>query len=552
MKIKHVFYVMLCIALLLSGVYKAFAYSPDVLPGGKNYLTSDNFYLNGDDYRTVEPFLVKPYTEYTITIPRSYADTPWDYILIELYENNDMIDELSFSEGDMTYYDDGSNDGYYKTFMVPSNANYLGIVFENTDDYFTNYGLDNFQLEEGNQFSGYEAYIPGTIIDTSAPYFQSSGTVISYVDSPITVTEIQNALTAYDEVDGDVSGNITLSDDQYTEFKSVLGSYIIIFEVSDLSGNTTQLQVDVEVVDVLKPVFSNLGPIEAVYPNILSVEDVQSLLSASDNYDGDISDQIVLVSDNYTDYADVVGSYDMVFSVSDSSGNIQTYTQTINVVDEEGPIIGGITSVVLGYDSMITPIEVASNLTYHDNYDTDESLELILESDNYTSHANLLGTYNMVFSVTDSSGNKTLQTIEIEVVDELGPVVYFDLSIVQTYTDTVMNLPDFTELLLNTNELNQNETYNVTVRYDSYSKNATAPGVYHMSLDYESETGKKTSKDFEIKVVERPVDYVHQQTQSSPDESSFFNRYLEYFIGGLLGVTLIISNIIWVVLFKKK
>lgn len=552
MKIKHVFYAMLCLALLSTGIYRTFAYSPNVLPGGKNYLTIDNFYINGDDFRTVDPFLVKPYTEYTIFIPRLYADIPWDYMRIELYENDDMIDELNFSVADMTHYDDGTSEGFYKTFTVQSNVNYLGIVFRNMDDYFTTYGLDNFQLEEGDQFSGYEAYIPGTIIDTSAPYFQSSGTVISYVDSPITVTEIQNALTAYDEVDGDVSNNITLVDDQYTEFKSVLGSYIVTFEVSDLSGNKTQLQVNVEVVDVLKPVFSNLGPIEAVYPNIFSTEDVLNLLSASDNYDGDISGQIVLVNDNYSDYANVVGSYDMVFSVTDSSGNTQIYTQTINVVDEEGPIIGGVTSIVLGYDSLITPVEVAANLTYHDNYDTDENLELILESDNYTSHAELLGTYNMIFSVTDSSGNTTNQTIEIQVVDELSPVVYFDLSIVQTYTDTVMNLPDFTQLLLNTNELNQNETYNVTVRYDSYSKNATAPGIYHMSLDYESETGKTTSKDFEIKVVERPVDYVHQQTQSEPDESSFFNRYLEYFIGGLLGVTLLVSNVIWVVLFKKK
>ena len=552
MKIKTLLVISMSILILLLGFNQIQAYSPDFLPGGKNYLSSDNFHVEGDDYETINPFLVKSYTEYTLTIPRLYEDIPWDNIVINYYIDGSWVDDFIIEPNNFIFYDDGDDQWYYYTFTTYSEVNYLGIEFDNFGDYFTTEGFYGFQLEEGNQFTGYEAYIEGTIIDTTAPYFQSSGLVISYVDSPITVSEIQSGLTAYDEVDGDLSSEIVLVSDGYTSNNDTLGSYNVVFEVSDTSGNTTQITINVEVVDVLKPVFSDIGTIQAVYPNTYTTTDILNMLSASDNYDGDISSQIVLVNDNYTANASVVGIYEMEFSVTDSSGNTANYIQEIEVVDNEGPIISGTTSIVIGYDSIITPDDVASNLDFNDNYDDKESLDLVLVSDDYTEHSNFLGNYTMVFSVTDSSNNETLQTVNIQVVDEIGPVVYFDLSVVQTYTDTVMQLPDFTQLLLNSNELKRDDNYYVTIRYDSYSKNATVPGTYHLTLDYKNDAEEVITKNFEIKVIERPIDYIQQAIPIEDNQETFLQKYKEYLIGGSLSLLLLSSNVIWVILFKKK
>ncbi len=528
------------------------AYSPHYLPGGKNYLSSDNFEIDGSQYHTIDEFLVKPYTEYTLTFPRLYWDDPTCETEVLLYENSLFLDSFVIDTGAMVYYNDGTTEWYSYTFTTMSESNYMEIYFYNISGYFTYNGLTNFQLEEGDSFTGYEVYIEGSLIDTSAPYFQSSGTVISYYDSPITASEIQSALTAYDAIDGDVTSNITLISDNYTPNIGVLGSYNVVFEVADSSNNTAQITVEVELVDVLGPVFTNLGVIQAVYPNTYSTTDILNMLSASDNYDGDLSSQIALSSDGYSSNANIVGTYEMEFEVMDSSGNSTIYIQEIEVVDNEGPVISGILDIVIGYDSEITVDSVRNNLSYVDNYDPTENLDLILESDNYSGNEESLGNYEMLFSVTDSSGNKTYQTVTIEVVDEMGPVVYFNSSIIQTYTDTVMELPDFMVLLTNTKEIDGTLDYLVTVTYDSYTRNANTPGTYHLSLRMQSEGGPDITKNLEIRVVERQVDFIQQGNNEKVETESFFTEYIEYIYGGVASFVLLVSNGVWLLVFKRR
>ena len=550
MKKKFIFTSFLLFGIAFMSFINIYAYSPHYLPGGKNYLTIDNFMEEDTDYVTIDPFLVKTYTDYVLTIPQGYADQMWNPITIYYYEDDLISDSIIIDFDDMTHVYQDSDNWFYYSFKTPANTNYLGISFDNTYGYFTLEGFDYFQLEEGLVFSGYEDYIQGTIIDTSAPYFQNANTIISYYDSPITTAEIQSALQAYDDIDGDVSANITLVTDNYTINNDVLGTYNIIFEVTDSSNNTSQISIDVEVVDVLKPIFTELETIQAVYPNVYTSQDILNLLSASDNYDGDISSNIVMISDGYTSNSNIVGTYQMEFEVSDSSGNTQNYIQEIQVVDNEGPIISGITTISIGYDTAVSIDSVANNLIYNDNYDLTETLSIVLESDNYSANSSVIGNYEMSFSVTDSSGNKTTQIVTISVVDQMGPVVYFNSAIIQTYNDTVMALPDFVQLLKATNEIDRTKDYYVTIKYDSYTKNAKNPGTYHLSLNLTDNIGENITKDFEIRVIEKPYDYVEagETTINTP----IYQEYKEYFIGGVGVFILIISNVAWLVIFKKK
>ena len=437
-------------------------------------------------------------------------------------------------------------------FTSYSNTNYISITFEDGLHYLKDNGLINIQLEEGSIFTGYEEYVEGVLVDTSAPYFQNAGKIVSYYDSPITIAEIQQSLTAYDAIDGNVTNNITLVSDNYTQNISVLGLYECVFSVSDQAGNTSEVTVFVELADVLAPVFSNVPVVQAVYPNVYTVENIKGMMSASDNYDGDISSQIVLINDNYTDNASVVGNYSMEFQVTDSSGNSENYIQQIMVVDNEYPIISGINNISVGYDRELSVSEVMGYLSYTDNYDIESSLELVLETNTYTNNSRVLGNYEMSFSVTDSSNNKTIHRVDINVVDEIGPIVYFNSSIIQTYTDTVMSLPDFTKLLVNTKEINPELSYYVTVRYDSYSKNANTPGIYHLKLNLKNEQGDELTKDLEIRVVERPIDFIVVPSNPEEDVTVYTYQLQTYIIGGVLTVLLVVSNIVWVVISKKK
>jgi len=551
---KRLFVFMMSIVslMLVYSMNEVLAYSADCLPGGKNYLTEDNFSTDGIHYAVIEPFLVKPYTEYTLTVPKQYLDEPYAWITLVFLDNGSFVDDFGIYMGNMVYYNDGLEEWYTYTFTTSSDTNYLDLMFDDTGGYFTEYGFYGFQMEEGNGFTGYEAYIEGVLYDVSAPYFQDYGTVISYYDAPITIEEIQSALVAYDDIDGDVTGNISLISDGYTPNLAVIGSYEVVFEVSDASMNTSQIVVEIELIDALKPVFSDIGTVTAVFPNVYTPSDILAMLFASDNYDGDISANIELVSDSYTSFADIVGTYQMEFSVTDSSGNTTNYIQDIEVVDDEGPVISGITSVVVGYNTTITDSEIMLNLACMDNYDNSESLGLVLVTDNYTNYHNQLGSYSMVFSVTDSSGNITFQTVQIQVVDEIGPVVYFDSSIIQTYNDTVLALPDFMLLLTNANEVDGSIDYQVSMLYDSYTRNAATPGVYHVTLKYQTTDGESFEKTLEIRVVEKDPDYIYIPATNPEENSTALSQIKQYFVTGAVTLLLLVSNIVWVVVFKKK
>ena len=58
--------------------------------------------------------------------------------------------------------------------------------------------------------------------------------------------------------------------------------------------------------------------------------------TASDNYDGDISADVVIGGDS----VDTVGQYTVTYNVSDDAGNAASeVTRTVNVTDTTAPVI---------------------------------------------------------------------------------------------------------------------------------------------------------------------------------------------------------------------
>lgn len=544
---KFILFLALVSIIIVQTNHQVFAYEANYLPGGKNYISEDNYIhtSSGSTLNPLDPFVVKPETSYTLSFPENlfYQDFEAEILI---FNNQTEISVFSLLEADFEKENIGDLRATY-TFDIPVNGNYLEIYFYSIHEDYQNIFPD-IQLEEGHSATSYEAYIEGTMIDTTSPYFQSSGTIVSYVDQPITALEIQNALSAFDKVDGDVSANITLLNDRYTASMDTLGTYSLDFSVSDSSGNVSQISVNVEVVDVLAPVFSDLTEVTAIYPNDYSSQDIIDMLSASDNYDGDISSQITLVSDGYTENASLIGTYPMQFSVEDGSNNITYHDLLVHVVDQEAPLIEGDDTLVVGYNNYYSEDSMLSSLSVSDNYD--QGLEVTIVSNPYKNNYQTIGDYTVVFSATDSSGNQTEKTLNVQVVDQIGPMIYLDLSVIQVYSDTVMTLPDFAQLLTKTKELDQEKDYLVTVKYDSYSAHAKTPGTYHMQIRFEDDFGDFIDKDFQINVLDKGSDgIVFGQVN---DDISFIERHRQELIYGGGSLVFIASNMVWFIIFRKK
>ena len=321
-------------------------YSPHYLPGGKNYLSTDNFTYSTGVLSSNDNFAVKAHTYYTISFPRDFYDPGEISWTISYYENEEEIDIISYDSYDLFVH---SSEPYYGsfTFQTPTNANYIGITINDNNDYLLTHNVNGLILEEGLSFTSYEPFVIGNLIDINGPYYNGSGVVIVNIDNPFTLSEITAGLSAYDAIEGDVSGNIIVVNDTYTANMGMVGEYLVEYSVSDSSDNETNFSVLVKVVDVTKPIISGNSSIVLSYPNTLTIETIKSTLSASDNVDGDISSQIELVEENYTVSQSTLGFYEITFKVTDTSNNTTYFMVEIEVIDEASPIFSGPESFVI-------------------------------------------------------------------------------------------------------------------------------------------------------------------------------------------------------------
>ncbi|MDD4595958.1 MAG: hypothetical protein PHQ30_04455, partial [Candidatus Izemoplasmatales bacterium] len=140
----------------------------------------------------------------------------------------------------------------------------------------------------------------------------------------------------------------------------------------------------------------------------------------------------------------------------------------------------------------------------------------------------------------------------VKVVDEIGPIIYFDTSIIKIYNTTILSMTDFTNLLKRSGELAADENYQLFVRYDSYSDHASLPGVYHLTLEFENDDGEILTKSLQIVVKNVSTQFVEANLDPVQENTiSFFEQYQSWIIGGTLLVITIITNLVWFIQRKK-
>jgi len=126
-----------------------------------------------------------------------------------------------------------------------------------------------------------------------------------------------------------VEGEITvISHDAPAIFS--LGTTQVTFSASDSAGNAGFITANVTVVDTEVPVL-NLNGANTI--NLELNQTYQELgATALDNVDGNITSQIIISNNVNTAFA---GTYQVIYSVTDTSGNQSNITRNVEVVEEE-------------------------------------------------------------------------------------------------------------------------------------------------------------------------------------------------------------------------
>ncbi len=258
------------------------------------------------------------------------------------------------------------------------------------------------------------------VVDTGVPVITLLGTDPVYVEVGLWVGYSDAGATALDDVDGDISGSVLI--DTNDVGASIIGTYTVYFNVNDSSGNpAVEVTRTVIVQDTTAPVITLLGssPIDVeagtvyVDDGAIAIDDFDNV-DVAHNYSGDISGSIIAVSDVDTS---ALGAYSVVYDVNDSSGNPAiTVTRTVNVVDTTPPVI-----TILGANP--ASITVGSSYadagaTASDNLDGNVTAFIVATNG---VNASAIGSYNVTYDITDSSGNSAQAVRTVDVVAAPAP-----------------------------------------------------------------------------------------------------------------------------------
>lgn len=123
--------------------------------------------------------------------------------------------------------------------------------------------------------------------------------------------------TATDNCDGDITHNVQRT---VTETE-------VIYQVTDSSGNTTEVRRTIHYSDPIPPELTLKGEGSVTIPIGSGFTDPG--YTALDNVDGDLTSQ-VQVSGSVKVY--IPGTYTITYTVSDASGNVTTVTRNVSVV----------------------------------------------------------------------------------------------------------------------------------------------------------------------------------------------------------------------------
>lgn len=176
-------------------------------------------------------------------------------------------------------------------------------------------------------FKEYTAKRTVHVKDMTAP-------VITLTDSggQITVNSMDEyqepGYSAADNVDGDVTANVQVSQQQTDEL-----TYVITYTVTDAAGNTGTAQRTVMLTDTTPPVIQILGDQKFRMKRGMTFNDPG--VTATDNVDGDITSKVQVDSNVNTNKR---GVYKVTYTVTDAAGNTASAVRKVLVYRKSADI----------------------------------------------------------------------------------------------------------------------------------------------------------------------------------------------------------------------
>ena len=198
------------------------------------------------------------------------------------------------------------------------------------------------------------------------------------------------------------AANITESIDMSTP-----GTYEVVYKVADSEGKESTIKLQIKVLaekDTVAPVLEETAGIVKEYDQFGEAPDLTKLITATDAVDGEITITSKMIE---TD-ADIntAGTYEVKYTVKDSSGNVATLTITLVVKDKDAPKFTGKDTIKTVEGTPLTAADIIATLAVKDNVDGIIALTADAVKGLDTVDFNKAGEYPITVEVSDAAGNK--------------------------------------------------------------------------------------------------------------------------------------------------
>lgn len=348
---------------------------------------------------------------------------------------DDIRPAISGEENFVTSVDDAKPVSYFQQYLTAideTDGDISSRIYVVSDNYTTNkavlgtykvvFGVKDAALNE----STLEVNI--SVVDVTRPVItgNASKVQVSYTQT-WNIQNFKTTLSAIDNYATLTNNAITVKTDNYTQNKTNLGTYTVVFAVLDPSGNEGLFTKEIEIIDDVAPVFSGPTVITKPATQVLTVNEIKAQLFATDAKEGNRTAQITVYEDNYTGRGNKVGNYTITFQVEDSKGNKATHVVTVSVQDNIPPvwyIQDGVTFKIVP-PATLTRQQIIDLLVATNQFSVNATTQINFLVDEYSGNETTPGVYTVSLGYADTAGNEGVHTLAITVLEDesTNPIV---------------------------------------------------------------------------------------------------------------------------------
>ena len=385
------------------------------------------------------------------------------------------------------------------------------------------------------------------VVDKTAPTVTSIKDQTKEVNTAIDSIKIEATDNSGQAVINKVSGlpdGVTFDSETNTisGTPTKVGSYPIVVTTTDASGNKTETKFTIEVVDKTAPVVTSIkDQTQEINTAIDSIK-----IEATDNSGQTVTNKVIGLPEGVSFDSETntisgmptkVGSYPITVTTTDAEGNETTTNFTIKVVDTTKPTVTAIKDQTKEVNTSIDSITIEA--TDNSGQAVTNKVSGLPAGVSFDSETNTIsgtptkvGSYPIVVTTTDASGNETITKFTIQVIDTIKPVV---ASIADQTKEVNTPIDSITiEATDNSGQVVTNKVNNLPegVTFDSetntISGTPTKVGSYPITVTTTDASGNKTTTNFTIQVVDtiKPtVTAINNQTKevNTPIDSITIN-----------------------------